>query len=429
VRLAAAFVDEGTLDVLRLEELPEAAPLTAFLKTDEETRRLAQEAVRIGDAVHLPVEFHDLLTHNAKEALHRHAVATKAEWIVLEWPSHRELHFVIRHPMAWWIDHAPCDVAVFLDRQGRGDGDTSDDFRRILILAETGPYDSLVVHVADRLARDQTGNITLFLPMAEDATDEEVAEQEAYHRQLGLLCGCEIQSRIVRTSDRYGAIRDTSLDFDLLIIGAPREGTWRTLLFGSHEHRVAEAAACSVLKLKAPRHHVHRRLTLTEDETGGQPSLAVILADAAIGHRVQAARKADLFAAVGEALAERTEGTPEAIAQALASRERMQSTALKGGVAITAPSLAGLKKTTLAVLTTAHPVEFQGPKQPKVDVMIVVLAPPGERQTQLWLVDQMSRIVVRGDLLPALRAAGDKDAMREAIRAAVSQSAPPPEEG
>lgn len=67
VRLAAAFVDEGVLEVLRLEEIAEPAPLATYLRPDEETRRLAEEATAVGAAVRVDVEFHDLLTHNAKE--------------------------------------------------------------------------------------------------------------------------------------------------------------------------------------------------------------------------------------------------------------------------------------------------------------------------------------------------------------------------
>lgn len=415
-RLAAAFVDDGgTLDVLRLEEIPEAVPLASFLRADEETRRLAEEALQIGDAVHVPVEFHDLLTHNAKEALNRHALATHAEWIVLERPAPRGLRFVIRHPMSWWMDHPPCDLAIFLDRGGEHDGDTSDDFRRILVLAEPGPYDSLAVHVADKLAQDQNGSITLYLRVSPDIDDGELASHTAYHRQLAQLCSSPVDSQIVRARDSGEALREISRDYDLLILGAPSERTWRSFFFDSTEHRAVDAALCSVLKVKAPRHRVHHRLGVTEENTADLPGLAGILDAAVLAPRIQARGPAELFATISRALSDVTVADSEAIAVALDKRERKQSTAHNEGVALADVTVAGLESTTLAVVTIDRAIEFHAPGRPKVDVVVVMLAPPSDRQTQLWLLEQMSQMVVRGRLLPALRVAKGADEMREAI--------------
>jgi amino acid transporter len=152
MRVASGFVDNGVLDVIRYEELPEAAPLKSRLGKDEAADQLALQADELAHDADIVVEFHDVVTHNAKEALQRHALSTRTEWIVLEWPDRQHLRYLVRHPMAWWIDHPPCDLAIFLDRQGPFDGDTSDDFPRVLIYARPGPYDSLLAHVGDCLA-------------------------------------------------------------------------------------------------------------------------------------------------------------------------------------------------------------------------------------------------------------------------------------
>ncbi len=415
VRLGAAFVAGGVLEVLRLEEIPEAVPLLSFRRPDEETRRLANEAVAVGDAVDVTVEFHDVLTHNATEALHRHAQAIEADWIVMEWPGRKEVRFLIRHPMSWWIEHPPCDLAIFLDRAGEGDGDTSDDFRRILLLTEPGPYDSLVVHVADMLAQDQGGTITLYQPVAQDLPASRMADHEAYQKQLARLCTSPVERKIVRAKDIYENIRVVSKDYDLLILGASSELGWRTLVQGSLGQKAADAAVCSVLKVKAPRHRVHNRLSLTLTDTDEQPSADEILRGAAFAARIPVERYQDLFAALGLALSKSTNAPPEDIMRAFERREKQQSTARPQGVSLTAPTLRGIARTTLAVITTERPVEFQAPGRPKVDVLIAVIAPPGDRQTQLWLFEQIAQLVTRGDLLAGLRGATDAAGLRAAI--------------
>ena len=172
VRLAASFVEQGRLEVIRLEEVPDQASLTSFLELDEETRTLAKRAAQIGEEAHLEVDFHDVVTHNAKQALQHHAQASGAEWIVMEMPKRNDLRYLVRHPLAWWIDRPPCDLALFLDRGGPFDGNTADDFQRILVLAEPGPYDSMLVHVADCLAASQeNAHVTLFEPVSNDTSD------------------------------------------------------------------------------------------------------------------------------------------------------------------------------------------------------------------------------------------------------------------
>lgn len=53
-----------------------------------------------------------------------------------------------------------------------------------------------------------------------------------------------------------------SADYDLLVLGAHPERALLTLFFHHEEHRISEAAHCSVIKVKAPRHTVHSRFDM-----------------------------------------------------------------------------------------------------------------------------------------------------------------------
>jgi mannitol/fructose-specific phosphotransferase system IIA component (Ntr-type) len=50
-----------------------------------------------------------------------------------------------------------------------------------------------------------------------------------------------------------------------------------------------------------------------------------------------------------------------------------------------------------------------------VDVVLLVLAPRSDRQSQLWVLERLARMALRSDLLRRLREAEDDDALREAV--------------
>ena len=182
---------------------------------------------------------------------------------------------MVRHPFAWWIDHAPCDLIIFLDKAGPYDGNTSDDFQRILVLAKPGPYDSLLVHVADQLAASQTeASITLFEPVGTDASETVLQQHAAYHEQLSKLIATPSSSRIVRGADRNQTIAEVTAEYDVLILGAPAENPLRNLFFNSREDTDAAASSCSVLKVKAPRHVVHHRFEMSAEDVQNPETLA-----------------------------------------------------------------------------------------------------------------------------------------------------------
>jgi APA family basic amino acid/polyamine antiporter len=423
VRLAASFVEHGRLEVIRLEEVPDQARLTSFLEPDDATRTLAERAAQIGAEAHVDIVFHDVVTHNAKQALKHHAESSAADWIVMEMPTRSDLRFIVRHPLAWWIDHPPCDLALFFDKGGPFDGNTADDFQRILVLAEPGPYDSLLVHVADCLAATQEGaTITLFEPV-DKATSEMVIQQHSdYHEQLSSMCASPCTSLIVRGSDPYKAISEVSKDHDVLIIGAPPEQPLKNLFIRTREDKAVAIAQCSVLKVKAPRHLVHHRFDLRREDTQERMILTPHVHHAVMANKVQIQRKQELFRYVGDRVVAAGLSTDAAaVVEAIWERERRQNTALREGVAISAPMVESLKCAQIVIVTLERAIDYQASGRPMVDVLVLVLAPRSDRQTQLWVLERLARMALRTPLLERLREADSTEAMRETIQAVMKE--------
>ncbi len=417
VRLAAAFAEDGLLEVIRYEEVSEQTPLGAALEQDAEADHLADESAMVGRQEHVGVEFRDVLTHNAKEAAHQHALATGAEWLVLEVPPVRGLRRWVRYPLAWWVEHAPCDQAIFLDRMGAYDGDTTDDFPRILVFAEPGPHDSLLMHVADRLAETQQGSrITLFAVVQEERNGLKKEDWEAYHAQLARLCRREVTSQVSAAGSWLDAVREGTSQHDLLVISGAAEAGLRTVFRGSRAHDLAEAAQCSVLTVKAPRHKVHARLPLDR-----LPLLPGRIAESAAVCRVNVGHRDEVFARVGRELSALTRLPAARLTAALSAREAEQTTVLPSGVAVMGIVLVGVSVPAVCVLTTLRAVPFQrrhGARS-RVDVVLVVVAAPSHRAEQLALLATMAAVAASPAQLDALRTAGNDSSLRRALLHAV----------
>ena len=410
IQLAGTFVEDGWLEVLRLEELPAQTMLVASLSEDDEARRLADAAYEVGRELDVRVAFHDILTHNAKRAVSEHAVKTRADWIVMQWPRQRQLSSLVRNHQAWWLDHAPCDLALLRDRGEQ-------QWRRILVLAKPGPYDSLVIHVADRLARRTMGRLTLLRPVAEVTGQSQIEGHRRYHEQLRGLCLSPTESLILRTSDVQTTIAELSADYDLMVMGAHAERSLVTLFVHSEEQRIGRAAQCSVLMVKAPRHSVHSRFNLP---AGSAPpfgrTLAAFTSRAAVGHRLTVGRKDELLDRIAERLAAvlGVDLAP-AIADKLRKRERQQPTGLPGGLALVGATKNGLPATSLGVFTLARPIPWGGRAADKVDVVLVVMSPHEQRQAQLWMLGRLARMIQHEGFVDRLRGAGSEAELLEAV--------------
>jgi amino acid transporter/mannitol/fructose-specific phosphotransferase system IIA component (Ntr-type)/nucleotide-binding universal stress UspA family protein len=410
MRLGATFVDGGWLEVLRLEELPEQTMLTGMLEEDEEMRRLEEESANLGDQQHVRVAFHDILTHNAKRAVQEHAEKTRAEWIVMNWPEQHGLAALVRNPMAWWLDHTPCDLALLRDR-----GEAQ--WLRVLILAKPGPYDSLVMHVGDRIVHPDAGSLTLCMPLSEGCSEQDRSDSQAYFEQLAELCVSKTERLELTTDDLSGSIAELSADYDLLLLGAQPESPLRTLLFGSWEHRLADAAQCSVLMVKAPQHTVHTRFVPPVDSTLVSDNLQPSITTAAVGLRLRATRKEDLLMMMASRLAHATGiELPAELAVKLRERERQQSTQLPGGVALIGITKGGIPTSTLGLFTVDKPLAWGGASNDPVDLCLVVLSPPGERQVQLWMLGRLARIIPQSGFLDRLRGATTEELLLQVLR-------------
>lgn len=417
----------GKLLVLRVEEVADQLWLTDADALDPITSQIAARVEALEERQKLAVDFEAVVTHHADHVLYERAEKEGANWVVMGWPARSQWRWFVPDPLAWFIHHPPCNLLLFREGPGNaGEGITR--FQRVLVLAEPGPHDTLVVSVADRLAQRTGADLTFAYLASPTASDDELAGLRAYHRSLDPLFKTVVgDARIVQAADELEAALALTREFDLLILGAPPQNEAHGLLRGSFEDRVTEGADCAVLRVMAlrglPHSSLHRAPTSAIGRAGGghvrlpeDPGfrLAEHVVHVAIVRDGTLRTKAALFQAIGQEAEERLGRSLErSVEELLWERENRQVTALGHGVAI--PHLTSYELDDLAVelWLLDPPVDFGGHDTGPIDVCFVILAPPAERGTHLRALGRIGQLSLSEGLLEQLRSAGGAE---EAIR-------------
>lgn len=243
VWLAAAFLEAGRMDVLRLEELPDESALGQWIREDRAAEK--KEFKEYGDELHLQVAYTEEVTHNAPVLINERARQHSSNWIVMEAPARGKLPSILARPSAYWEDSAPCRLALFVDRDGPFDGDPRDDFPRVLVLADSSVSAELLTVVASRLASSQHNGRVTFLAVAPEA---EHAALAALHAQLIEACDVPAAS-VVKAGRKTEVLARITAEHDLLLIDGGHETRWVKMLSGSERQALSDAAVCSVLSI------------------------------------------------------------------------------------------------------------------------------------------------------------------------------------
>jgi len=149
----------------------------------------------------------------------------------------------------------PCDLVVW-----RGH-DHSPAPRRVLIPSAGGPNASLAMQLADALADAYEGELTVLSVLPTSADEAAISEKQAsLKRDLGKrlektdIDAEEVHINLVQSRSPVDGILDAAAsgEYDLLMVGASREGVLHRLVFGEIPAKVALQAQIPVLVIKRP---------------------------------------------------------------------------------------------------------------------------------------------------------------------------------
>ena len=419
VEMGAALAHGRKLEVLHVTPIPEQLYLQDALEEDNVSNALSRRVHIMAEEEDVQLEYTKTVSRDVVQTVHDVANRLHCEWVVMEASQRRHRGITFQNPLGWLQDHLPCNLAVFKDQGVRY-------IRQILVYAEPGPHDSLVVSTADHLAQIYSAelNFVCYTKNEDDAQQNQAVVD--YVDQLIHMCKSPARPMVLHGPNVLVAIEKATELEDLLIMGGPPERTLLGRWFGTEKDRLTRNAACSVLWLKTPRWETHKAFDFATARADSSFDLSTFVQRDCCLANLAVNRKEDLFRKAADVLAKFYDDdiSPIVVTTALWEREQLQNTSVGTGIAMPHASLtrAPEGKSCLAIITTAKPINYGAPDDKKCDIFFFTVGPPADRNNHLNVLAELSRMSLNTDYIDILRQAESVDDIFEATRTRSNQS-------
>ena len=412
VEMGASLAHGRTLEVLHLTVVPEQIELSDALDEDMHTESLSRRIHTMAEVEKVDLKYDKMVTRDVVGTIHEVATRLDCEWVVMEAAGRRRFGITFQNPLGWLQDHLDSNLAVFKDAGVRY-------IRQILVFAEPGPHDSLVVVTADHLAKIYNAELNFICFEQEGEESINSTARADYIDQLRDLCISPTKAVVLHGDNELQTIQEASSGYDLMIMGAAPNRTLTGRLLGTAKDRLTRDAECSVLWLKTPAQRTHELFDIKKIPVEKGFDLLDYVDENCISVNVDTTKKEQLFRNATDLLAQHyPEISPLLITTALWEREQLQNTAVGGGIAIPHATLAQASSTdsAVAIVTTKTPIDYDASNGEKVDVLFFTTDSPNNRQTHLKILAEISRLCQRADVLEALRNANSSEEVMSVLK-------------
>ena len=195
IELAADTVrqDSGRVVVVRFEEIPDQAPLTADATVQSARDRSFEARIEaLADDCGVDIEADEIVSHDTKHAIVNFAEGRGVDTILAEHEPLRLRSRVVGDPIDWMVRHAPCDV-LLVDNLGY------DAPQQVVLSGDGGPYAPLAVSVGEAVAAANDGTVSLWYPVDGARTDQYEKTMAEYEADLADLLSVPVVAEPLRT--------------------------------------------------------------------------------------------------------------------------------------------------------------------------------------------------------------------------------------
>ena len=422
VEMGASLAHGRKLEVLHLTAVPEQIYLADALEEDQQTVALSRRIHAMAEAEGVELEYDKTASRDVVDTIHKVAGRLHCEWVVMEAAGRRRFGMSFQNPLGWLQDHLACNLAVFKDAGVR-------HIRQILVFAEPGPHDSLVVTTADHLAQLYNGELNFVRFVGNSGSNKPKAKQSQstteYIDELKALCVSPTKTVDVQGKDELDAIGKVTGAYDLMIMGAAPTRSFAAHLLGTKKDDLTRRAGCSVLWLKTAFQQTHEPFEAKHLPEDKEFALLDFIDPRFIQLQIKNTKKETLFRQATDLLSDRYPAiSPIVINSALWEREQLQNTYVGNGVSIPHATLtqASADDTAVAILTTAEPIEFGAANKEKSDIFFFTTGSPNGRQVHLKMLAALSRLCINKDFLKSVRSAQTSEELIQSIRESLAET-------
>lgn len=234
---------EAEIFVTHVILLPPQTPLNVGKQFIEEKRKLLKIADELGEKHGVPVSINISVSHQIYLGILDSVLENEADILLLGSGKVTARNKILGRVLDPLIQQAPCDVGIM---KIKGEG----KIKRILVPTAGGPNAKLALKWAFWLARQNQGKITLFSVIQDEKKRKRAEGCLAETKKELARKGKIITEKIICASNILEAILEESKDYELVIIGASKEGLWKRLRFGTIPEKLTRSSPVSVLVVR-----------------------------------------------------------------------------------------------------------------------------------------------------------------------------------
>tara|TARA_B100001758_G_scaffold81904_1_gene69604 strand:+ start:3761 stop:5968 length:2208 start_codon:yes stop_codon:yes gene_type:complete len=243
IEVGAALNKNRNLQVVNVKEVPDQTFLDAVLIETPKIKSLKRQLSIVKEVNNLELDFESIVTHNVSETMQVLSDHSKSDWLLLSWDGRISNGFLINNPVGWIVSNINTNFALFKDNGVRY-------IRKVVLAVRPNSMDiNKLIDTTANFCKFYNANFTLLHVISKDNTKEEIKKIKTSTQILLTKYNDISKLRIETAEDPSELISEITAEYDLLILGSPKQDTWKSMLFGSGKDKFAANSSCSVLRL------------------------------------------------------------------------------------------------------------------------------------------------------------------------------------
>jgi amino acid transporter len=240
VAVPLARQKDAEMFVTHVISLPPQTPLNVGKEFIEERKALLEQADEIGEGNQIPVSLALRVSHEVYQGIMDSVLENRGNLLILgsgETGPRRRILGSVLDPL---LQEVPCDVGIM-----KVQGDRK--IKKILVPTAGGPNAPLALDIGCAIVDQTRGRLTL-LHVIRDESDRERAERRLERTKRESTCRKErVEEKIIISDDVTTALLEESEKYDLIIMGASRQGLWKRIRFGTAPEKLMRLSQTQVM--------------------------------------------------------------------------------------------------------------------------------------------------------------------------------------